>query len=60
MTEDTHTSFGRENHQYTLSDFRICVWWSGGESMDLSNHLSDASKKSLCDEGVQLLGQTAR
>jgi hypothetical protein len=29
MTEDAHTPFGRENHGYTLSDFRIRVWWSG-------------------------------
>ncbi len=29
MTEDAHTPFGREDHQYTLSDFTIRVWWSG-------------------------------
>ncbi len=32
MTKDAHTPFGRENHRYTLSNFSICVRWSGGWS----------------------------
>jgi hypothetical protein len=29
MTEDAHMPFGPENHRYSLSNFRIRVWWSG-------------------------------
>jgi hypothetical protein len=34
MTKDAHTPFGRENHQYTLLELRIRVWWSGAPLVD--------------------------
>ncbi len=36
MTKDAHTPFGRENHRYTLSDFRIRVWWSGSKTGEIA------------------------